>query len=742
MGTSFVTVEYAARLADCSPRSILRQVAAGKLRAQRAPSHHHEGKETTLVAVASLPYVAQQRWVTARKVVRMPSAAPTLGELAVEAITPEAAAPQGAGLPSGLSGEKLAWAMYRFRILEPLVSGEWARSLGQTLAGQAIHNKSDFVAYLATVEFAKPNGKTERYSTGGIYRMLRRYAESGIAGLTNETRSDRGSTKLSQPLQDFVIAAYCSGGSPAQPALRSLREVARLIDQEREKRELLGREGKLLDYIRGEHDFAYLTERRRGFREFMREDGTPQAADYYLFPPASLSTLGRFVASVPEPLKMLAREGVKRYKAKAEPVILRDYASLLPMQYVVFDHRKADIFVLRKQQGRYSLVRPWETVAIDMKSRMVLACVPCVTPSAETVVSCVRQIIKRFGLFTAAYMDNGKEFTAEWVDGEGAHEAAAAGIDDAGDALTAARGVFGQLGIETLHAMPFNARAKLIEPSFRNPARYERTLAGACGNRSEHRPEWLSQWTKEFKRWGGENDNNPFYTFDEFRLLKQHYYFEVYNRRIHTGREMKGRSPDQVMREEYLTAGLARTVDPRALDLLLQKRRNRIVQQGGTLVVRFGGEDRVFTDPKLFLLQGREVETSHDPQDLGEMCVYEPAGNYICTATCQELHGMGEREISEPIKRQRQLLSGLKKALSQQHRYASVPSPMEQVAWQRRLAEAHGTPAAASAEGQPANTPLPERFQLAAAVAGAQRVVPAAAETPEEERLTLFGVEQ
>ena len=710
----WLTVEYAARLAGVTPRTILRGVASGRLRHRKDASRRHEGKEYTLVDLDSLPVRAQRSWVELHggagrsRVYRMQAAAlpvPDGNEMMPE---PEPApVPAGDVAPTALSEEQLAWARYRFSIIEPLVSGAWATMIGDEIEGVKVRSKSDLVRAYARRTWLKPNGRTEQYSESGIYKILRRFREGGMAALANDERSDKGTTKLTLPMQDMVIAAYCSGGSAKYPEKRSVAQVCRMVAQERELRALRHAQGQLLD------DLA-----ARGFKPYTDAQGNPAPSEFYLFPPISDGSIARFLRGIPKAMQVFSREGEDRYKAKCEPYILRDYESLRPMQYVVFDHRRCDIFVLYKKNGRLVLMRPWETVALDMKSRMVLASVMCETPSALSVASCVRQIVLKFGKFEHAYLDNGKEFTAQYIDGKGLREGQPYRQDFDGPDFDSTRGIFGQLGIQVVHAHPFNARGKIIEPSFRNPAYYERTLAGACGNRPPNRPEFLADWEKEFRRWdpNTQPDNHPFMSYERFHALKQHFYFEDYNRRPHTGRGMNERSPEQVMREEYIDLGMARMVDPRALDLLLQKRRLRTVAQGGTLVARFGGEDYVFTHPNLFLLQGREVETSYDPYDLGEMTVFHD-NRYICTARCQMLHGMGEREIEEPIKEQRRILRDMRRALDYRHSITSLPSPAEHVAIARELVAAKGLTAPLSLEGTAVTDRLPERYEEAVAAA-------------------------
>lgn len=699
MAAIWITLDYAADLADCHKTTLLRRATAGEVAVRERPSARHAGKTVTEVDLDSLGAVARKRWQMHRRTV-VPMPAP------VHTPLHENAASEGERADSGgLSSDKLAWAQFRYLLIEPLLNESWRKSAP---------TRAEFIAALCARAHSAPNGTLKRYSPSAVARMIARFRSEGMAGLANDTRSDRGTTRrLTGEMQLFIAAAYCSGGSARYYALRSIREVCRLVDEERERRALLHSEGALLDYVRRNRNLA---------------DGEVRAPEEYLFPRASYGTIERFIRSIPEPAKVLAREGPKAYAARCEPVILRDYTALAPMDWVVFDHRRCDIFVLYRKRGQLILMRPWETVALDMKSRMVVGSVMCEVPSALSVASCIRQIVLRFGLFKHAYLDNGKEFTAQFIDGAGPAEGDRWRQDYDAAEFAATRGIFGELGIEATHAAPFNARAKIIEPSFRNPAAFERTLAGACGNRSVNRPEFLAAWEKEFKRWDpNASANHPFLPYDRFRQLKDHFYFEDYPRRKHTGRAMEGRTPMEVMKSEYLDLGLARTVDPRALDLLLQKRRIRKVGQGGTLTATFGGEDYVYTAPALFTLQGREVEAAYDPYQLGEMVVYEPGADFICVAQCQRLYGMGEREIAEPIKERRRIAREIKQQLRAVQRYASIPSAGERFDWAQAVAAAQGArPVAAS--GAP-NTRLTPRFErAAAAVASAPGLPPAASD--------------
>ena len=711
-----LTVRYAAELMGCTPRSVLRHAAEGQLRAIERPGRYR-GRAKTMIDVDSLPEHARRKW---REALRL---AP------VQAIEPAPQPAAAAIAQEGAPEAKLPMARFRFGIIEPLLTGAWARAIGTEIHGVRVANRGDYIRALAAGEWTEPSGAAVTYSESGIYSLLRRFRARGLAGLATQVRADRGETKLPRIVQDFALAAYCSGGTRANPELRSMREVVRLLDEERAKRDALHAEGKLLDYVHGRGEFEALTASGRGWAQYAQPDGEPQAEEFYLFPRVSYTSIARFLAQLPEPVKEFSRRGLEAYKTNCERTIVRDYAAIRCMEYVIFDHRRCDLFVALRRHGRQLLVRPWETVAMDMRSRTVLASVMTVTPSSMSIASCIRAVITRWGLFNCAYFDNGKDFRSHYIDGQRAHESTAWRQDWKSSEFADTRGVLARLGISVIHAIPYSGRSKPIEPSFRNPAHFERSLAGACGNRPHNRPEGLSEMVAEFRRYlSGEAQSHPFLEWDKFRAMKAWFYLERYNREPHTGREMRGRSPEQVIREEYAEQGLARMVDARALDLLMQKRKLRVVGNGGTFVVSWGGQDYVYSAPELWLRQGQQLETGYDPEDLGELVVYEPGAAYVCTARCSELRHMGEEAFREDIAEQRSLVKQTRNAIAQMQRMAAIPTVEERMEWSRKL-----NPPPLSLAGAPPTTKIEERYEHAAAAAAAAAASPAPAEIAKKE---------
>lgn len=174
-------------------------------------------------------------------------------------------------------------------------------------------------------------------------------------------------------------------------------------------------------------------------------------------------TLRRFVEMIPEVVRTLARDGEEAYRNTQEIISHRDFEAVWPMDYVVMDHRRLDVFCLMRERGGWKLARPWLTAAIDMRTRKWLAWCIVETPSSDSIAAVLKRVFLNYGLPKELYWDNGKDFRCEWFEGKRRQERTAGRITDLDPTW---RGVLGTLNIRVRHAIVRNARAKLIEPNF------------------------------------------------------------------------------------------------------------------------------------------------------------------------------------------------------------------------------------------------------------------------------------
>ena len=84
------------------------------------------------------------------------------------------------------------------------------------------------------------------------------------------------------------------------------------------------------------------------------------------------------------------------YKNREEIISHRDIAAVEPLDYVVMDHRRLDVFALVKERGAWKLVRPWLTAAIDMRTRKWLGWCIVETPSSDSIAARAEKAVYRF----------------------------------------------------------------------------------------------------------------------------------------------------------------------------------------------------------------------------------------------------------------------------------------------------------------------------------------------------------
>ena len=165
---------------------------------------------------------------------------------------------------------------------------------------------------------------------------------------------------------------------------------------------------------------------------------------------ASYATFLRWYERIPEVVRTMAREGGEAYQNRHEIISHREISATEPLEYVVMDHRRLDIFCLIPERGGWTLARPWLTAAIDMRTRKWLGWVICETPSSDSIAATLKQVFLQFGLPKEVYWDNGKDFRCEWLEGKHVKSEDRRRV---GELDPAWRGVMGTLGIRVRHAI-------------------------------------------------------------------------------------------------------------------------------------------------------------------------------------------------------------------------------------------------------------------------------------------------
>ncbi|MBW2062622.1 MAG: hypothetical protein JRI95_13825 [Deltaproteobacteria bacterium] len=339
-----------------------------------------------------------------------------------------------------------------------------------------------------------------------------------------------------------------------------------------------------------------------------------------------------------ESLKVLARQGVKRYQADYELKILRDYKEIWSNFMWCGDHHIFDVFV--KGPGG-KILRPWLTAWMDMASRSFMGWCISFQPNSKTIALALAHAISekkdinfpQHGLPWSVYVDNGKDYRSKYLNGESVQigpidypeimeRFAALGIDpfyidldyDPGQGAWVKKrgnlnvtiknvrvgGVYARLNIHQRYATAYHPWAKPIERAFINVVQsFSRQQPGWCGSGHDQRPEKLAHEIK----------TGAILDFEEFCERWYQWVVYGYNKTPHSGHGMDGRSPNEV----FQAFGAPEKVEPELLTFaLFKKEQVKIHNWGG------------------FKLMGREFELDI-PSDLSGAAVLNKLINRFVT---------------------------------------------------------------------------------------------------------------
>jgi hypothetical protein len=665
------------------------------------------GRAPRMYDLASLPPDAALRWAeqTRRKVVDIQSSP---GQLAL-ALT----LPQG----PNLSEADRAEAERRLTVIEPLVSPARYEALWAECGRRA----GKMVDLLAHQHGTKPRT---------IYHWLKAYKSAGLPGLVNKDRRDKGIPRvLSAAALDFLLAAAL----PRQGAYGelSVAEIHRAYGEERDWR--AAHIGKHLG------DFEL-----RKYSRYL--DGNGCLAQTALLPAVSYETLRTWYDRLPEAIRVMAREGREVFANTQEIISFRNLSDVQPLDYVVMDHRRLDLFCLIPQRGSYTLSRPWLTAAIDMRTRKWLAWAIVETPSSESIAVVLKRAFLDHGLPAGLYWDNGKDFTCEWFEGRRSRTRQAGRI---AEMPTAWRGVLDMLGVRVHHAIVRRARSKIIEPNFVRTALYDKSTDWWCGHKPTARPERFATLIEQHEQWlRGQRTKPAFPTIDEIATLYSEL-MKTLNERALEGEGMRKVTPTghgwmcpNECWESLIGRVERKTVPAEVLQFCFAKRRT-ITVRNAEVQTSFGGRQYHYrlSDPRTLMgYNGREIEFAYDPADLETVALYCDA-RFLGLANNVELRRMGEDAFVEDERDRRRQRREISRFITAVHSAIPVPGVVERSARRAEVRPARIEPqrqevaaevpaalveaAQAKADGQ--------RFSFANANTDAVQVSPSAARSGDGE---------
>jgi putative transposase len=290
----------------------------------------------------------------------------------------------------------------------------------------------------------------------------------------------------------------------------------------------------------------------------------------------------------------LLRNGVEAWENAYGMYIPRDTDALAVNEIWMLDHSPMDMFCAHPKTGKP--VRPWVTACMDVRSRVMMGHVMCLTPSSQTIARTLRAAITReeyHGIPQAIYVDNGKDFRCKRFDGTMQHYGK---IDVSREMMT----VISALNIRKIQARPYRGQSKAqVERWFGTIERgFVNMLPGYAGHDIQSRPR------KKLKE---QIENGELLSFEETKdfFVKA---VDAYHHRKHRG--LSDQAPLAVFYD--LWDRKQRLARPEVLDLLLMKKEDKKITRDG---IRIEGQIYYRYDETFAGAIGQRATVGYDPDD-------------------------------------------------------------------------------------------------------------------------------
>ena len=331
---------------------------------------------------------------------------------------------------------------------------------------------------------------------------------------------------------------------------------------------------------------------------------------------------------------ILARDGEKALFDKVEPYIKRDASLLEVGDILVADGHKLAFQVINPFTGKPC--RATLVGFLDWKSTALVGYEIMLEENTQCIASALRNAIINLDMIPkVVYQDNGRAFRAKYF------------TDDKGFTELGFQGLYSKLGIETVFARPYNARAKVIERFFKEfQEGFEKLLPSYIGSSIQNKPAYMMRNEKFQKTL--HNDYIP--TIEEtIKMIDMWLNFK--------NSQPCPNAPDKAI-AEVLSERKRQNIDINMLDDLMLATEVKTIQRNG---IRFLNCD--YFDERLYGFKSK-VLIKYNLFNLTSIKVFTPKGEYLCTAErVTETHPMAKllgdvkdyEDYKQKIVRQRQL---------------------------------------------------------------------------------------
>ena len=310
---------------------------------------------------------------------------------------------------------------------------------------------------------------------------------------------------------------------------------------------------------------------------------------------------------------VLARDGEKALSDKVEPYIKRDASLLEVGDVLVADGHKLAFNVINPFTGKPT--RATLVGFLDWKSTALVGYEFMLEENTQCIASALRNAIINLDMIPkVVYQDNGRAFRTRYF------------TDDKGFTELGFNGLYSKLGIETVFAKPYNAKAKVIERFFKEfQEGFEKLLPSYVGSNIQNKPAYMMRNEKLHKQL--HNDFVP--TLDEtIKMIDMWLNFK--------NSQPYPNAPNKTI-AEVLSERKRQNIDINILDDLMLATEVKTIQRNG---IRFLNCD--YFNERLYGFRSK-VLIKYNLFDLTSIKVYTTKGEYLCTAErVTETHPMAK----------------------------------------------------------------------------------------------------
>ena len=351
----------------------------------------------------------------------------------------------------------------------------------------------------------------------------------------------------------------------------------------------------------------------------------------------------------------LKREGIKAYHDKVEPYIERDISKIEVGDVLIADGHVLNFQVINPFTGKPT--RATLVGFLDWKSTALVGYEIMMTENTQCIASALRNAILNLGLIPkVVYQDNGKAFKSKYFQHSDFEEGEF-------------NGVYANLGIHSVFAKPYNARAKVIERFFLDfQEEFEKLMPSYIGTSIENRPAWMNRNEKLHLQIHEKQTGGKIPTVQE--VIKYiDCWLEFHNQKTCPNDRSKSI-------QEMLDSVQKQDINKSALDYLMMKTEGRTINKHGITFLNMhyrsdailGLRDKIYIRYSLF--------------DLSKVYVYSAKGEFLCVAhRVQKIHPMARvlgtvqdmEEYNQQYKKQQQIKSRLIKKVKSYYKSEDIP---------------------------------------------------------------------